>query len=151
MSINDFLDGDQTPETVTPADAVSTPAEINDGSDFFEETPPNNVPDDTTIYPEQTESEVEQQPAVAAALESIREDLTGLVNDTETASPQTEFVVDIVLDDDSKTLLDNDLAEIIARDPEILESLESIALTGERSVKTIITILGDKIEQVNAK
>mgnify|MGYP003611085536 CR=1 FL=1 len=145
MSIHDFLDGDQTPESVTPADATL----IETGSDFYDE-PVKNTPDDTAIYPETVENEISSDAAIAS-LESIREDLTGLVRDTQTAVPQTEFIVDVDLDDDSKTLLDKDLTEIIAADPEVMESLESISLLDERSVNTIIGIIDDKLESLKAK
>lgn len=147
MSINDFLDDDQTPVSVTPSDAT-TPKE-NTGSDFFE-APLDNIPDDKTVYPDQTEEEINGAAAIAS-LESIREDLTGLVRDTQTAVPQTEFVVDVNLDDDSKTLLDSDLAEIIAADPQVMESLESISLLDERSVNAIVTIIDHKIATLKAK
>ena len=147
MSINDFVDDDQTPVSVTPSDAT-TPEE-NTGSDFFEE-PVDNLPDDKMIYPDQTEEEINGAAAIAS-LESIREDLTGLVRDTQTIVPQTEFVVDVNLDDDSKTLLDEDLAEIIAADPQVMESLESISLLDERSVNVIVTIIDHKIATLKAK
>ena len=145
MSINDFFDDDQTPVDVTQADATK-PEEPNP---FFD-TPTDNKPDDTTIYPDQTEHEVTGEPAIAS-LESIREDLTGLVRDTQTAVPQTEFVVDVNLDDESKTLLDKDLAEVIASDPEVMESLESISLVDERSAKTIISIIDHKLAWLKSK
>ena len=145
MSINDFFDDDQTPVDVTPADATK-PEEPNP---FFD-TPTDNKPDDTVIYPDQTEHVVTGEPAITS-LESIREDLTGLVRDTQTAVPQTEFVVDVNLDDDSKTLLDEDLAEIIAADPQVMESLESISLLDERSVNAIVTIIDHKIATLKAK
>ena len=145
MSINDFFDDDQTPVDVTQADATQ-PEEPNP---FFD-TPTDNKPDDTMTYPDQTEHVVTGEPAIAS-LESIREDLTGLVRDTQTAVPQTEFVVDVNLDDESKTLLDKDLAEVIASDPEVMESLESISLVDERSVKTIISIIDHKLAWLKAK
>ena len=145
MSINDFFDDDQTPVDVTQADATK-PEEPNP---FFD-TPTDNKPDDTVIYPDRTEHVVTGEPAITS-LESIREDLTGLVRDTQTAVPQTEFVVDVNLDDESKTLLDKDLAEIIASDPEVMESLESISLVDERSAKTIISIIDHKLAWLKSK
>lgn len=145
MSTNDFFDDEQTPVIVTPSDATQT----EEPNPFFN-TPVNNKPDDTAIYPDQTEHEINSDPAIAS-LESIREDLTGLVRDTQTAVPQTEFVVDVNLDDDSKTLLDKDLADVIASDPEVMESLESIALVDERSAKTIISIIDHKLAWLKAK
>lgn len=145
MSINDFFDDDQTPVDVTPADAT----QIEEPNPFFD-TPTDNKPDDTAIYPDQTEHEITGSPVITS-LESIREDLTGLVRDTQTAVPQTEFVVDVNLDDESKTLLDKDLADVIASDPEVMESLESISLVDERSVKTIISIIDHKLAWLKAK
>ena len=142
MSINDFLDDDQTPDSVTQSDAT----EVDAVNDFFD-APIVNASDDTVTYPEEAAHQVEGTAALVA-LESIREDLTGLVRDTETAIPQTEFVVDVNLDDDSKTLLDDDLANVIASDPQLLGSLESISLLDERSAKTIIEILDDKIAEL---
>lgn len=145
MSIDDFLIGNQTPESVTPADATL----IETGSDFYEE-PVKNTPDDTTLYPDALDNEISSDAAITS-LESIREDLTGLVRDTQTAIPQTEFIIDVDLDDDSKTLLDKDLTEIIASDPEVLESLESISLLGERSVNTIVDIIDAKLVLLKEK
>lgn len=142
MSINEFYDDDTTPESVTPSDATQPDAP----NPFFDDEPVN-VPDDAGRYPDQPTTPADALPA----LESIREDLTGLVRETQTIIPEKEFIIDVELDDESKTLLDQDLAEVIARDPEIMESLESISLCGERSVQTIIAILDQKIDQLKAR
>ena len=49
------------------------------------------------------------------------------------------------------TLLDKDLAEVIASDPEVMESLESISLVDERSAKTIISIIDHKLAWLKSK
>ena len=78
------------------------------------------------------------------SLESIITDLEESMSATALNPRNTEFVVDVVLDEKSKELLDNDIKDVIQSDPEQYESLESIVLCNERSVPKILGILKQK-------
>jgi hypothetical protein len=65
-------------------------------------------------------------------------------------SRNTEFLVDVRLEDNGKALLDQDLDAVIATAPEVFESLESIKLCDERSVPQILNILRDKLAEVKS-
>lgn len=78
------------------------------------------------------------------SLESIIEDLEEVMSENQTNARNTEFRVDVELDDPSKDLLQQDLSEVIATDPETFESLEGISLCNEVSVPKILAILKAK-------
>jgi len=78
------------------------------------------------------------------SLESIITDLEESMRATALNPRNTEFVVDVVLDEQSKELLDNDIKDVIQSRPEQYESLESIVLCNERSVPKILGILKQK-------
>ena len=82
------------------------------------------------------------------SLESIIEDLEEVMDENKLNSRNTEFVVDVRLEDNGKALLDQDLDGVIATAPEVYESLESIKLCDERSVPQILSILRSKLEEV---
>ena len=84
------------------------------------------------------------------SLESIREDLEEVMGENKLNSRNTEFLVDVRLEDSGKALLDQDLDAVIATAPEVFESLESIKLCDERSVPQILNILRDKIAEVKS-
>lgn len=88
--------------------------------------------------------------AVIGSLESIREDLCDTMEENKLNPRNTEFVVDVQLEDESKDLLDADITSTIAQAPEMLESLESIVVCRETSVPAIIQILDDKIAELKA-
>lgn len=78
------------------------------------------------------------------SLESIITDLEESMDNAKLNQRNTEFVVDVQLDDQSKELLDNDIKDVIQSNPEQYESLESIVLCQERSIPTILSILKNK-------
>ncbi len=82
------------------------------------------------------------------SLESIITDLEEAMDATALNSRNTQFVVDVVLDDQSKELLDNDIKDVIQSNPEQYESLESIILCNERSVPKVLGILKQKQEDL---
>lgn len=84
------------------------------------------------------------------SLESIIEDLEGVMEENTLNRRNTEFVVDVHLEDDGKQLLDQDIDGVIETAPETFESLESIKLCDERSVPQILSILRTKLEEVKA-
>ena len=84
------------------------------------------------------------------SLESIREDLEEVMGENKLNSRNTEFLVDVRLEDSGKALLDQDLDAVIATAPEVFESLESIKLCDERSVPQILNILRDKLAEVKS-
>lgn len=84
------------------------------------------------------------------SLESIREDLEEVMDENKLNSRNTEFLVDVRLEDNGKALLDQDLDAVIATAPEVFESLESIKLCDERSVPQILNILRDKLAEVKS-
>lgn len=84
------------------------------------------------------------------SLESIREDLEEVMDENKLNSRNTEFLVDVRLEDNGKALLDQDLDAVIATAPEVFESLESIKLCDERSVPQILNILRDKLTEVKS-
>lgn len=90
-----------------------------------------------------------------SSLESIREDLEGLTDKPfEDNIADDNSVVDhhvgieLSLDEESKVLLDNDIREVIAAEPEHCGSLESIILCKEVGVSTLLSIVNNTIDHL---
>lgn len=88
---------------------------------------------------------------VVESLEEIINDLESAMAATETPVESAEYQLDVQLDDESKEQFDQDLAGVIAQEPEALESLESIQLCNERSVPVLLGILQDKRTELLSK
>lgn len=85
------------------------------------------------------------------SLEEIISDLEEAMDATALNARNTEFRVDVELDEPSKELLQQDITAVVAQDPQTFESLEGIVLCGEVSVPKILTILKEKRDSLRSE
>lgn len=85
------------------------------------------------------------------SLEEIISDLEEAMDATALNARNTEFRVDVELDEPSKELLQQDITAVVAQDPQTFESLEGIVLCDEVSVPKILTILKEKRDSLRSE
>lgn len=85
------------------------------------------------------------------SLEEIISDLEEAMDATALNARNTEFRVDVELDEPSKELLQQDITAVVAQDPQTFESLEGIVLCDEVSIPKILTILKEKRDSLRSE
>lgn len=85
------------------------------------------------------------------SLEEIISDLEEAMDATALNARNTEFRVDVELDEPSKELLQQDITAVVAQDPQTFESLEGIVLCDEVSVPKILMILKEKRDSLRSE
>lgn len=103
------------------------------------------------VQPEEAPAE---EPGVIPGVESLEEIITELqdaMDATATNARNTEFRVDVELDESSRELLEQDINAVIAQAPETYESLEGICILAEKSVPKILSILTAKRKELRSE